>query len=80
MLRARTIAAVGLLALSASAAVFAVQSGDWNRDEDGLGFGKDGNNGHVVGAPGPTAGVGLPVLAIAGGYVWIRRQRRKNPR
>jgi hypothetical protein len=92
MLKTRTLAAVGLLVLTASAATIAVQAGDRNSDKHGLGwglggsngqygsFGQNGNNGTVVGAPGPIAGVGLPMLAIAGGYAWIRRQRQKNQR
>lgn len=31
----------------------------------------------VHSAPGPVAGVGLPVLAVAGGYVWLRRRRKR---
>jgi hypothetical protein len=38
----------------------------------------DNPSGNVVGAPGPIAGVGLPVLVVAGGYLWIRRRRSKR--
>lgn len=27
-------------------------------------------------ASGPVAGVGLPVLLVAGGYIWLRRRKR----
>ncbi|WDR03475.1 hypothetical protein PSQ19_05080 [Devosia algicola] len=37
--------------------------------------------GTMVGAPGPEAGIGLPILAIAGGFIWIKlRKRRSNRR
>lgn len=46
------------------------------------GWGQGGGNGGgpaMVGAPGPIAGVGLPVLAVVGGLMWVRnRRRRKN--
>ncbi|HWK67616.1 MAG TPA: hypothetical protein VNS34_22025 [Rhizobiaceae bacterium] len=29
-------------------------------------------------APGPVAGVGLPVAAVAGGFIWWRNRRRKS--
>jgi hypothetical protein len=33
---------------------------------------------HFFGAPGPTAGAGLPILAIGGGiYLLVRRLRRR---
>jgi hypothetical protein len=28
-------------------------------------------------APGPVLGVGLPALAVYGGYIWYRRRQRK---
>lgn len=40
----------------------------------GLGWGPGGNRG--ISVPGPVAGVGLPVLAVAGGYLWVVRRRR----
>ena len=30
-----------------------------------------------VGAPGPVAGIGLPVLAAAGALIWIRARKRR---
>jgi hypothetical protein len=43
----------------------------------GLGWGPGGKN---VSVPGPVAGVGLPVLAVAGGYVWLVRRNRARSR
>lgn len=31
-----------------------------------------------VGAPGPIAGAGLPFLLVAGGYMLVRRYRKRN--
>jgi uncharacterized membrane protein len=28
--------------------------------------------------PGPVAGVGLPILIVAGGFVWLRRRIRRG--
>jgi hypothetical protein len=36
-----------------------------------------GQNKHVSGAPGPTAGAGLPILAIGYGVYWLITRRRK---
>lgn len=33
---------------------------------------------HSRAAPGPVVGVGLPVLAVAGGYIWYRRRSRRK--
>lgn len=30
------------------------------------------------GAPGPVAGVGLPFVLVAGGYVYLRRRKSKS--
>jgi hypothetical protein len=78
MFNYRTLAVVGLVLFTASAAALAAQPNDGNSNSPGLDFGQGGSNGHVVGTPGPIAGVGLPILAIAGGFIWIRRQRQKN--
>ena len=44
------------------------------------GWGPGGNGGGpiMVGAPGPIAGVGLPVLAVVGGLMWVRSRRRRR--
>jgi hypothetical protein len=34
----------------------------------------------VHAAPGPVAGVGLPLLAAAGGLVWLLRKKRVTPK
>jgi LPXTG-motif cell wall-anchored protein len=31
-----------------------------------------------MGAPGPIAGAGLPILLVAGGYFLVRRYRNKS--
>ena len=33
----------------------------------------------VCGVPGPIAGAGLPILAIAGGAYWLARRLRRRP-
>jgi len=43
-------------------------------DTPGMGWGKGGKQ---VGAPGPVAGVGLPILAVAGGIFWIKSRKRR---
>lgn len=48
-------------------------------DTPGLGWGPGGNH-SVVGAPGPVAGIGLPILAVAGGFIWIRSRKRRQDR
>jgi hypothetical protein len=76
MLGLKTLAAASLLVLVASEAAMA-QPVDRNPDQPGLGFGSGGSKDNVVGVPGPIAGLGLPMLAVAGGYIWFWRQRRK---
>jgi hypothetical protein len=74
----KLLASTGLLLLATSSA-FAAQPADRNPDKPGLGWGSGGHNGQMVGAPGPIAGVGLPILAVAGAYVWVRNRRRNRP-
>jgi hypothetical protein len=44
-----------------------------HRDHD-----SDGWQHTTRGAPGPIAGVGLPVMAIAGGIYWLIRRRKQT--
>ncbi|MGV8854211.1 MAG: hypothetical protein ACOH2L_06160 [Devosia sp.] len=34
----------------------------------------------VVGAPGPVAGIGLPILALVGGFLWKKSRKRRPDR
>jgi hypothetical protein len=44
----------------------------------GLGWGAGGK---VYAVPGPVAGLGIPVLLAAGGYIWfVARRRAKRDR
>jgi hypothetical protein len=73
----RTFAvAFGLFTLAASATALGGRAED-RGDTPELGWGKTGNH---VGVPGPAAGVGLPFVAVVGGYIWLRRRRDKAAR
>ena len=61
------------IALVATPAVLAAKPPD-RGDTPGLGWGKGGSQ---VGAPGPVAGIGLPLLAVAGGLFWITSRKRR---
>ena len=76
MSKLRVLSCVALLARAASPA-FADKPED-RGPTPGLGWGPGGSKG--VAAPGPVAGVGLPAVALVGGYLWLvrRRQRDKN--
>ena len=37
-------------------------------------------SGAMLGAPGPVAGVGLPILAVVGGVIWINFRKRRRDR
>ncbi|MET3900464.1 hypothetical protein ABIB57_004430 [Devosia sp. UYZn731] len=66
--------------LCAVPVVMASQPAD-RGDTPGLGWGSGGSKGGtMVGAPGPVAGIGLPVLAVAGGFVWIKSRKRRPDR
>lgn len=69
-----------VLALSlAGGAVAMAGPPDDRGDTPGLGWGPGGSR-PVVGAPGPVAGIGLPLLAVAGGLVWIKSRKRRPDR
>jgi hypothetical protein len=46
-------------------------------DDNGKCADAPGHQKEVHGAPGPIAGAGLPVLAIAYGVYWLVKRRRK---
>jgi hypothetical protein len=73
-------------ALALAVALFAVPAAMANQPADrgdtpGLGWGPGGSHGGtMVGAPGPVAGIGLPILAVAGGLIWIKSRKRRSDR
>ena len=70
----RIIFTVGGLSLASASSTMAAQPED-RGPTPGLGWGPGGSK--AVGAPGPVAGAGIPVLAAVGGYIWyVRRKRR----
>ena len=46
---------------------------DRNGSSPGLGWA------HGKAVPGPIAGAGLPILVVAGAYLWMRQRRRAKP-
>lgn len=66
------------LSLATASCVMAGPPAD-RGDTPGLGWGAGGNH-PVVGAPGPVAGIGLPILAVAGGLVWLKSRKRRSDR
>lgn len=34
----------------------------------------------VVGAPGPVAGVGLPLMVVVGGFIWVMSRKGRRGR
>lgn len=60
--------------------------GDSGTTTPSAGSGTAGTNpgggaaGTIVGAPGPVAGVGLPILAVVGGLAWIKSRNRREDR
>ena len=76
----RTLGGIFLAAtffLASSAVATAAQPPDQG-DTPGLGWGKGGDQ--VVGTPGPVVGIGLPLLAAAGGLIWVLGCKRPAPR
>lgn len=56
-------------------------SGGWSGGSSGGNGGGDnggGGDGISRSAPGPILGLGLPALAVAGGYVFARRRAKKK--
>jgi hypothetical protein len=69
-----------VFALCAVPVAMASQPAD-RGDTPGLGWGPGGSHGGtMVGAPGPVAGIGLPILAVAGGFIWIKSRKRRTDR
>jgi hypothetical protein len=80
MSKAKCFALALAVALSAVPVVMADQPAD-RGDTPGLGWGPGGSHGGtMVGAPGPVAGIGLPILAVAGGFLWIKSRKRRPDR
>lgn len=73
----KLLACLGVLILGTSGAYIGFQMLDWGGS--GLAWGNGRQSGQMIGAPGPVAGAGLSLLAVAGGYVWLR-SRRSNKR
>lgn len=70
----KNLATAAAFVLAAIPSAMADQPPD-RGDTPGLGWGRGGS--HSVGVPGPAAGVGLPILAVAGGLVWILSRKRR---
>lgn len=64
----KTLPAAIVLAAFTSAPAFALST--WFPQPPGGG----GSVSHS--APGPVIGIGLPVAAVVGGFVWLRRRRK----
>jgi hypothetical protein len=52
---------------------FAVSPGLARENED-----EHEGNGVSVAVPAPIAGVGIPLIAAAGGFLWLRRRRQQK--
>ena len=71
----RAIFCVVLLIVAAAPALAAKP--DDRGSTPGLGWGAGGSK-KSLGAPGPVAGVGLPAVALVGGYLWFARRRQRG--
>jgi len=78
MYKMKVLAVSAGLILAGAAGAMADQPAD-RGSTPGLGWGPGGN---VNAVPGPVAGLGIPVLLAAGGYIWFttRRRAKKTPR
>ena len=65
------------LVLAAVPAAMAAQPAE-RGNTPSLGYGKGGRP--TVGVPGPVAGVGVPILAVAGGLAWVWAHKRRSDR
>jgi hypothetical protein len=54
-------------------------NGNGNNSQNGNGRGQ-GNGGPQLGAPGPVAGIGLPLVAVIGGIAYVRSRKRRLDR
>jgi hypothetical protein len=54
-------------------------NGNGNNSQNGNGRGQ-GNGGPQLGAPGPVAGLGLPLVAVIGGISYVKYCRRRLDR
>jgi hypothetical protein len=75
-----TALTLAIILSGCSPEIGAVQPADGG-DTAGLGGGPGGSRSvTMVGAPGPVAGIGLPILAVAGGLIWIKSRKRRSGR
>ncbi len=65
-------------ALTIDLGIIKINIGGGGYGGGGGGGGNGGGGGTSYGVPGPLAGVGLPALAVFGGYVWLRKRRAKE--
>lgn len=69
---------IGMLVSATIVIPVAAFDGSQGQNDNGQGQNGDQDDHRIVHAvPGPVAGVGLPVLVVAGGYAFWRRKRRQ---
>lgn len=75
----KLVLAITVIAVSAAIPLIAfVMAHGYNLKGDRVASGYTASR-HFSGVPGPTAGAGLPVIALGIGAYWlVRRQRRKS--
>lgn len=74
----KILAFATVIVMVTSSGFFVYQMLERNPDRAGMFWDNGGQHGQMVGVPGPVAGAGLPLLAVAGAYVWVRNRRRNR--